>query len=214
MLDAMVTRAESAAATRRALLDAAAELLDLGGPEAVTVREVGARAGVTRGAPYRHFADKDSLLTAIAAETWDRIANQVHALRTNPALPTADTLRSALRLLIGVGRDQPHLYQLLFKRPVRAQGLNQVHRQLCGPPADPAAAVHAAERFQDEFLAVVAALAGERNARQYGALLLTSAHGIAGMELSGHLDTDKWHTTPDELVDTLVRMITPAGQPT
>ncbi|MFD0648993.1 TetR family transcriptional regulator [Streptomyces malaysiensis subsp. malaysiensis] len=45
----MVTRAESAAVTRRALLDAAAELLDLGGPEAVTLREVGARAGVTRG---------------------------------------------------------------------------------------------------------------------------------------------------------------------
>lgn len=45
----MVTRAESAAVTRRALLDAAAELLDLGGPAAVTLREVGARAGVSRG---------------------------------------------------------------------------------------------------------------------------------------------------------------------
>jgi len=33
---------------RRALLDAAAELLDAGGPEAVTLREVGARAGVSR----------------------------------------------------------------------------------------------------------------------------------------------------------------------
>lgn len=65
----MVTRAESAALTRRALLDAAAELLDLGGPEAVTLREVGARAGVSRGAPYRHFADKDSLPTAVATES-------------------------------------------------------------------------------------------------------------------------------------------------
>jgi hypothetical protein len=27
------------------------------------------------------------------------------------------------------------------------------------------------------------------------------------MELSGHLDTAKWHTTADELVDTLVRMV-------
>lgn len=33
---------------RRALLDAAAALLDAGGPEAVTLREVGARAGVSR----------------------------------------------------------------------------------------------------------------------------------------------------------------------
>ncbi|MFI6702265.1 helix-turn-helix domain-containing protein [Streptomyces sp. NPDC050509] len=69
MMDIMVTRAESAAITRRALLDAAAELLDLGGPEAVTLREVGARAGVSRGAPYRHFTGKDSLRTdpALAA---------------------------------------------------------------------------------------------------------------------------------------------------
>ena len=44
----MTSRLESAAKTRRALLDAAAELLDAGGPEAVTLREVGSRAGVSR----------------------------------------------------------------------------------------------------------------------------------------------------------------------
>ena len=44
----MTSRLESAAKTRRALLDAAAELLDEGGPEAVTLREVGSRAGVSR----------------------------------------------------------------------------------------------------------------------------------------------------------------------
>ena len=52
-----MSRVESAAATRRALLDDAAALLDSGGPDAVTLREVGARAGVSRGAPYRHFAE-------------------------------------------------------------------------------------------------------------------------------------------------------------
>lgn len=76
---------------------------------------------------------------------------------------------------------------------------------------DPAAAVRAAERFQDEFVAIVAALVGERNARHYGALLLTGAHGIAGMELSGHLAADRWLTTADELVGTLVRMVADTG---
>ena len=193
----MVTRVESAAATRRALLTAAAELLDLGGPAAVTLREVGARAGVSRGAPYRHFADKDSLLTAVAVESWERIGDQVHALRIDPSRPAADKLRGALHVQIGLGRDQPHLYQLLF-RPAP-------------PTAAPAAVVEAAGRFQSEFLAIVAALVGEGAAGHYGALLLTSAHGITGMELSGHLDTDKWHTTADELVDTLVRMVAEAG---
>ncbi|HEX6345255.1 TetR/AcrR family transcriptional regulator [Umezawaea sp.] len=66
----MVTRAESAATTRRALLDAAGALLDKGGTDAVTLREVGADAGVSRSAPYRHFADKESLLVAVATEAW------------------------------------------------------------------------------------------------------------------------------------------------
>lgn len=216
---AMVTRAESAAVTRRALLDAAAELLDLGGPEVVTLREVGARAGVSRGAPYRHFTGKDSLLTAVATESWERIGDQVHVLRTDPALSASEKLCGALRALIRVGRDQPHLYQMLFRRRghlpgERGEGLERVRRQLCAPAGDQTAAVRAAERFQDEFLAIVATLVGERDARHYGALLLTSAHGIAGMELSGHLATDKWRTTADELVDTLIRMVANAGETT
>lgn len=218
MMAVMVTRAESAAVTRRALLDAAAELLDLGGPEAVTLREVGARAGVTRGAPYRHFAGKDSLLTAVVTEGWERIGDQVHALRTDPALSASEKLRGALRALIGVGQDQPHLYQMLFRRPGHrpeelGEGLDRVRRQLCGPADDPAAdRVRAAGRFQDEFLAIVAALVGERNTRHYGALLLSGAHGIADMELSGHLGTDRLRSTTDELVDTLVRMVGDVGK--
>ncbi|MEV6243479.1 TetR/AcrR family transcriptional regulator [Lentzea sp. NPDC051838] len=200
----MVTRAESAAATRRALLDAAASLLDAGGPEAVTLREVGARAGVTRGAPYRHFADKDSLLTAVAAQTWERLTDDVHAIRADPSRSAEEKLRGALGVLLHVG---PHLYQLLFWQPGRLNRLERLHRQVCGPEGDPDAASRAAERFQDELLAVVADVVGEKDARHYGALLLTSAHGIAGMEHSGQLGTDKWQTTADALVDTLIRMI-------
>ncbi|MFF3430466.1 TetR/AcrR family transcriptional regulator [Streptomyces sp. NPDC002602] len=216
----MPTRAESAALTRRALLDAAADLLDLGGPEAVTLREVGARAGVSRGAPYRHFTGKDSLLTALATEGWERIADQVHALRTDPALPASDKLGGALRTLIGVGRDQPHLYQMLFRRPGQRpedldEGLDHVRRRLCTPAGDPAAdRVRAAGRFQDEFLPLVAELVGEPNARHYGTLLLAGTHGIADMELSGHIGTGMLRTTADELVDTLVRMVADAGEAT
>ncbi|MFD5139688.1 TetR/AcrR family transcriptional regulator [Streptomyces sp. NPDC058378] len=214
----MVTRAESAAVTRRALLDAAAELLDLGGPAAVTLREVGARAGVSRGAPYRHFSGKDSLLTAIATESWRRIGDQVHALRADPELGASEKLRGALLTLVRVGRDRPHLYQMLFRRHGHrpeelGEGLDRVRRQLCGPADDPVAdRLRAAGRFQDEFLAVVSGLVGERNTRHYGALVLTGAHGITDMELSGHLDPDELDATAEELIDTLVRLVADAGR--
>ncbi len=197
-VNVVVSRAESAAVTRRALLDAAAEFLDLGGPDAVTLREVGARAGVTRGAPYRHFADKNSLLTAVATEGWGRVGDLVHALRADPALSASQKLRGALRAITSLGRDQPHL-----------------HRMMCSAPAgDPAAAGRPAARYRHEFLGIVAALVGAQNAGHYGALLLAGAYGIADMELSGHLAADTWHTTADELVDTLVRMVTDAGATT
>jgi AcrR family transcriptional regulator len=185
-----MSRIESAAATRRALLDDAAELLDSGGPTAVTLREVGARAGVSRGAPYRHFADKESLLTAVAAESWQRIGDHMHALLTDSRLSPADTLRAALLDVVVVSRRQPHLYQLMFTTPA----------------GDPTAVVRAAQRMCDEFLAIVAAVVGEQDAQRCSAILLTGVHGAAGLEASGLLRTDKWQTDADELVDMLLAM--------
>jgi AcrR family transcriptional regulator len=188
-----MSRTESAAATRRALLDEAAALLDSGGPDAVTLREVGARAGVSRGAPYRHFADKESLLTAVAAESWERLGDRMHALRADPLAP-ADRLRAALAGVITVSRQQPHLYQLMFSAPV----------------ADPAAVVRAAQRMCDEFLAIVAEVVGAQDAQRYSAIMLTGVHGAAGLEASGLLTTDKWQTDAEELVDALLAMVATA----
>ena len=187
-----MTRADSAAATRRALLDSAAELLDGGGPGAVTLREVGARAGVSRGAPYRHFADKESLLTAVAAQGWQRVGDHMHALQADKRLGPDERLRAALVIFVTISRTQPHLYQLMFSAPA----------------GDPAAVVEGAQRGCDEFLAIAAPVVGEQNAQRYGAILLTGAHGAAGLGLSGLLRTDKWDITAEELIDTLVAMVT------
>jgi AcrR family transcriptional regulator len=184
-------RAESAAVTRRALLDEAAGLLDTGGPDAVTLREVGARAGVSRGAPYRHFADKESLLTAVAAEGWERLGDHMQGLRTDSRLAPVDKLRAGLLRVITVSRQQPHLYQLMF---TPATG-------------DPAAVVRAAKRMCDEFLAIVADVVGEVDAERWAAILLTGVHGAAGLEQSGLLETDNWHTTAEDLTGSLVAMI-------
>jgi AcrR family transcriptional regulator len=184
-------RTESAAATRRALLDHAATLLDRGGPDAVTLREVGARAGVSRGAPYRHFCDKQSLLTAIAAESWDRLADHMHELQEDPQLLPADRMRAALTGVITISREQPHLYRLMFTAPA----------------GNPTAVARAAQRMCDEFVAIVTAAVGERDAARHAAVLLTGVHGAAGLESSGLLITDKWHTNADELIDTLLATV-------
>src|ERR671927_1103877 len=53
---------------RRALLDEALATIRAEGVDGLTLREIGARLGVSRTALYRHFADKRALLTAVATE--------------------------------------------------------------------------------------------------------------------------------------------------
>lgn len=60
---------------RRALIDAAVEAVAEAGPSALSLRAVAKRAGVSHAAPAHHFGDKAGLLTAVAAEGFDRFAD-------------------------------------------------------------------------------------------------------------------------------------------
>jgi AcrR family transcriptional regulator len=53
---------------RRAVLDAALEVIAADGPSAISLRDLARRAGVSHAAPAHHFKDKAGLLTAIALE--------------------------------------------------------------------------------------------------------------------------------------------------
>ncbi|MFG2983195.1 TetR/AcrR family transcriptional regulator [Streptomyces sp. NPDC048258] len=59
---------------RNALLDAALELAREGGPDAVSLREVTRRAGVSPNAAYRHFADRAALVHGVSQAAMARVA--------------------------------------------------------------------------------------------------------------------------------------------
>lgn len=56
---------------RAAVLAAAGKLIEEEGLAGLSVREAARRAGVSHNAPYRHFPDRDALLTALATEGFD-----------------------------------------------------------------------------------------------------------------------------------------------
>ncbi|WP_454617597.1 TetR/AcrR family transcriptional regulator [Bradyrhizobium cenepequi] len=64
---------------RHALVDAALQLVDEGGPDAVSVREAARRAGVSPGAPFRHFPSRDALMNAVAEEAQRRFRAEIQA---------------------------------------------------------------------------------------------------------------------------------------
>jgi AcrR family transcriptional regulator len=71
---------------RRVLIDAALKLAADGGPEAVSVREAARRAGVSPGAPFRHFDSRAALMTAVAEEAQRRFRTEIMvALAEAPA---------------------------------------------------------------------------------------------------------------------------------
>lgn len=57
-----------------ALLAAAEEALEAGGPARLSIRDLARRVGVSASAPYRHFADRAALLEALAASGYRKAA--------------------------------------------------------------------------------------------------------------------------------------------
>ena len=64
---------------RRSLLDEALATIRAEGVDGLTLREIGARLGVSRTALYRHFADKRALLSAVATEGFRTLRQQLVA---------------------------------------------------------------------------------------------------------------------------------------
>ncbi|MEV4541557.1 TetR/AcrR family transcriptional regulator [Micromonospora echinaurantiaca] len=63
---------------RRALLAAAVEAIEESGVTALSLRDLARRAGVSHAAPAHHFGDKAGLLTALAVEGFDLLADRLH----------------------------------------------------------------------------------------------------------------------------------------
>ena len=106
---------------RRALIDAARQLLEAEGPEALSLRAVAREAGVSPAAPYHHFKDKSELLIAVADQGYEELAEKLRAARA--AWPQGREQMSALgaayasfaahrralyRVMTGAARNRGH----------------------------------------------------------------------------------------------------------
>ena len=108
----------SSEATRRAILDAAGELLASGGEAGLSIREVCARASVTPPTVYHHFGDKAALVDRVVEECFTEF-DQEAAKRTPPADPV-EALRWAADGYLRYGVARPTHYRLMFQqRPAR-----------------------------------------------------------------------------------------------
>ena len=97
---------------RDALVRAALEILEDSAVTEVSVRAAARRAGVSTGAPYRHFADRDALLSAVAAVGYRDLAGALVA--AHPAPKTADDLADIAVAYVQFALTRPGLFRVMF----------------------------------------------------------------------------------------------------
>ena len=102
---------------RPALAAAALELLAEGGVDALSLRAVARRAGVSAMAPYRHYADKEALLAAVAAQGFDGLRSALQIADRQAGAGQALTAQAVAYVRYAL--DNPALFRLMFG-PARA----------------------------------------------------------------------------------------------
>jgi AcrR family transcriptional regulator len=106
------TAREQAKADRRAaLLASAARLFAERGFDRVSMEELGAAAGVSGPAVYRHFPSKQSVLAALLIEVSEALQNGGQSV-ADGATDAEDALRSLIRFHVDFAIANPHVIRV------------------------------------------------------------------------------------------------------
>jgi AcrR family transcriptional regulator len=185
----------------RALVQEAARTIRDRGIDRLTLRAVGQRLGVSRTALYRHFADKSSLLAAVAREGFQAFRRDLLA-----AWETAGHGPAGFRAMgaayVHFARANPSHYRVMFG------GFRDLSGRDSGLAADGAAA------FQVLVDALVslqrAGLMGHDDPQTLAPFIWATVHGVAMLAIDGQLGPDP--TAADALTTlTIDRLATGLG---
>jgi len=180
---------------RRALVSSALEILSEHGVAGLSLRAVARRAKVSAMAPYRHFADKEALLAAVAEHGFRQLT-----IRFSAAATAAPDPRAALDALgvayVVFACDEPSLFKLMFGPAIEEKpahpGLNEAG---CACFDALRQAVKAA-RFFD----------GDRQLRDVSLACWSLVHGLASLIVDGRLAEEN-AGTPEAMATRLTQLL-------
>jgi AcrR family transcriptional regulator len=104
---------------RRALLDAALEVLTEKGLASLTLRAVARRAGVSEAAPYHHFASKAALVEALVVETLQQLAQALQRAAQETAGTPLDRLVAVGEAYVRFALEHRAGFQILYRPELR-----------------------------------------------------------------------------------------------
>lgn len=99
---------------RQSLIDAAIALISEEGISELSLRQVARRVGVSHNAPYRHFADKDALLAAVAEQGFQSLRVAMESAQAGIAAGSSQRLTAIGVAYVEFALAHPFHYRLMF----------------------------------------------------------------------------------------------------
>jgi AcrR family transcriptional regulator len=182
--------------TRERLLDEAAAILDLHGQDAVTMRSVAQKVGVSAMASYKHFPDKQALLVAVATRGFQAIANAMDRRVTATADPK-QKLEEVMAAYVEFGTNHPARYKLMYGREISA----------AKDPHFATIAISVFDRIEGAIAECLTEKATDQSSVSLAGIMLACAHGAIDLHGQGHVSEKKGLGDPERLVKHLIAML-------
>src|SRR4051794_31483369 len=176
---------------RDALVQAAFQEAERGGPEAINISALAKKLGVSQPAPYRHFADREALLEAVTAEAFRQFNVILRELVDKPSKQSKLSRFAQATLAFGLQRNG--IYRLMFASRTMASAAKggELHK----------AAMETLALLIESLEAPAVGLLRERQAMKIWA----SLHGVVMLAEQGLLTGQVGGASREELVEDIVQ---------
>jgi AcrR family transcriptional regulator len=175
---------------RDALVQAALQDAELGGPEAVNISALAKKLGVSQPAPYRHFADRDALLAAVTAEAFHQFTASLREAVGKASQRSKLSRLAHATLEFGLRRHG--IYRLMF-----------ASRTMANAPEGSELRVASKETF-DLLLEALGSPARGYVRERHALTIWSALHGVVMLTEQGVLSGKVAHMSIEEVVDEIV----------
>ncbi|AVI93649.1 putative transcriptional regulator [Oenococcus oeni] len=169
--------------TRDKIIETTISIIENKGIDFVNMRDLGAQIGLSRGAVYRHFKNKDDLLVTIAIQSFVKLSEHMSkTVRDN----SKEQLINLLNYYYNFGIKHPSLYDLMFQKKWTTPEYQNLH----------AIATQSLEILRKFIPNTIDSAA-----------VLAFIHGLIELTNSGHVEPEKGLDDPQLLISTFITKI-------
>ena len=176
---------------REALVQAALREAEREGPEAISIKGLAKKLGVSQPAPYRHFADREALLQAVTAEAFRQFNAVLREAIRKPSKRSKLSRFALAALDFGLRRNG--IYRLMFASRTMACATTDSELHM--------AAKEAFALLVESFEAPAVGLLRERHALQ----IWVALHGMITLAEQGLITGHAAQVTREELIEDIVQ---------